>query len=109
MKKFIIFACSLLLLAGCSKNEIIIYGSSPENNESDNSQPSEKEDALITFSASLESRKVTRSMSPMPKGLVSQIYAFETTDRNFDNPFAEGFNRFRRCIDRIERLQNVFE
>ena len=62
MKKFIIFACSLLLLAGCSKNEIIIYGSSPENNESDNSQPSEKEDALITFSASLESRKVTRSM-----------------------------------------------
>ena len=90
MKKFIIFACSLLLLAGCSKNEIIIYGSSPENNESDNSQPSEKEDALITFSASLESRKVTRSMSPMPKGLVSQIYAFETTDRNFDDPFAEG-------------------
>ena len=57
MKKFIIFACSLLLLSGCSKNEIIIYGSSPENNESDNSQPSEKEDALITFSASLESRK----------------------------------------------------
>ena len=54
MKKFIIFACSLLLLAGCSKNEIIIYGSSPENNESDNSQPSEKEDALITFSASLK-------------------------------------------------------
>lgn len=90
MKEFIIFACSLLLLAGCSKNEIIIYGSSPENNESDNSQPSEKEDALITFSASLESRKVTRSMSPMPKGLVSQIYAFETTDRNFDDPFAEG-------------------
>ena len=29
-------------------------------------------------------------MSPMPKGLVSQIYAFETTDRNFDDPFAEG-------------------
>ena len=57
MKKFIIFACSLLLLAGCSKNEIIIYGSSPENNESDNSQPSEKEDALITFSASLERHK----------------------------------------------------
>mgnify|MGYP001205078877 CR=1 FL=1 len=26
----------------------------------------------------------------MPKGLVSQIYAFETTDRNFDDPFAEG-------------------
>ena len=73
MKKFIIFACSLLLLAGCPKNEIIIYGSSPENNESGNSQPSEKEDALITFSASLESRKVTRSMSPMPKCLVSQI------------------------------------
>lgn len=90
MKEFIIFACSLLLLAGCSKNEIIIYGSSPENNESDNNQPPEKEDALITFSASLESRKVTRSMSPMPKGLVSQIYAFETTDRNFDAPFAEG-------------------
>lgn len=90
MKKFIIFACSLLLLAGCSRNEINIYGSVPENNEPDNGQPSQKEDALITFSASLESRKVTRAMSPMPKGLVSQVYAFETTDSDLDDPFAEG-------------------
>lgn len=90
MKKFVILAFSLLLLAGCSKNEIIIYESSPGTNDPGNGQTSQKEDILITFSASLESRKVTRSMSPMPKGLVSQIYAFETTDRNFNDPFAEG-------------------
>ena len=90
MKKFVILAFSLLLLAGCSKNEIIIYESSPGTNDPGNEQTSQKEDILITFSASLESRKVTRSMSPMPKGLVSQIYAFETTDKNFNDPFAEG-------------------
>ena len=90
MKKFVILAFSLLLLAGCSKNEIIIYESSPGTNDPGNGQTSQKEDILITFSASLESRKVTRSMSPMPKGLVSQIYAFETTDKNFNDPFAEG-------------------
>ena len=90
MKKFVILTFSLLLLAGCSKNEIIIYESSPGSNGSDNGQPSQNENALITFSASVESRTKTRSMSPMPKGLVSQIYAFETTDRNLDDPFAEG-------------------
>ena len=90
MKKFVILTFSLLLLAGCSKNEIIIYESSPGTNGSDNGQPSQNENALITFSASVESRTITRSMSPMPKGLVSQIYAFETTDRNLDAPFAEG-------------------
>ena len=67
MKKFVILAFSLLLLAGCSKNEIIIYESSPGTNDPGNEQTSQKEDILITFSASLESRKVTRSMSPMPK------------------------------------------
>ncbi len=90
MKKFVILVFSLLLLVGCSKNEIIIYESSPGNNGSDNGQPSQNKNALITFSASVESRTITRSMSPMPKGLVSQIYAFETTDRNLDDPFAEG-------------------
>ena len=50
-------------------------------------------------------------MSPMPKGLVSQIYAFETTDKNFNDPFAEGaiFNSFSWYINGDERIQNVFE
>ena len=90
MRKYIMFACTLLLLAGCSKNEIIIYGSAPENGESGHGESSNDSEALITFSASLESRKVTRSMSPMPKGLASQVYAFKTADSNFREPLAEG-------------------
>ena len=73
MKKFVILTFSLLLLAGCSKNEIIIYESSTGSNGSDNGLPSQNENALITFSASVESRTITRYMSPKPKGLVSQI------------------------------------
>lgn len=90
MRKYIIFACTLLVLAGCSKNEITIYGSAPGNGESGQGETSNNAEALITFSASLENRKVTRSMSPMPKGLASQIYAFKTSDSNFREPLAEG-------------------
>jgi len=91
MKKLVILTCSLLILVGCSKNEINIYGTLPGNSGADNGQqPTQDDDALITFSATLESRKVTRSMSPMPKGLVSQVYAFKTNDSNLDEAAAEG-------------------
>lgn len=89
MKKFFIFISALLLLAGCAKNETNIYGWSPDN-DPDSGNPQE-ENALISFSASLESRHMTRSMSPMPRGVVSQIYSFKTTDSRLNEPFADGY------------------
>lgn len=89
MRKFSVIMCTLLLLAGCAKNEIIIYGQQPDNNES-GSGSSQEDNTLITFSASLESRNVTRSMSPMPKGVISQVYSFKTTDSRLTTPSADG-------------------
>lgn len=89
MKKFSIFICALLLLAGCAKNETYIYGGSPDN-DPDNENPQEG-NVLISFSASLESRHMTRAMSPMPKGVISQIYSFKTNDSKLNDPFADGF------------------
>lgn len=89
MKKCILFACSLLMLAGCAKNEIFIYGSSPEQGDSDSGSTND-DGYLVTFSASIENRKVSRAMSPMPKGLVSEIYAYKATDRRLGTPFEDG-------------------
>ncbi len=89
MRKFSIFICTLLLLAGCAKNETYIYGWSPDN-DSNNDNPQEG-NVLVSFSASLESRHMTRAMSPMPKGVVSQIYSFKTTDSRLSDPFADGY------------------
>lgn len=89
MKKFPVLICALLVLAGCAKNETIIYGTAPGDNGSGNGNPQES-NTLITFSASLESRNVTRAMSPMPKGVISQIYSFKTTDSRLNTPFADG-------------------
>lgn len=89
MKRFSIFICVLLLLAGCAKNETYIYGWSPDN-DPDKDNPQE-ENVLISFSASLESRHMTRAMSPMPKGVISQVYSFKATDIRLNDPFADGY------------------
>lgn len=89
MKKFSVFIFTLLLLAGCAKNETYIYGWSPDINDPDNVSPHEK-DVLISFSASLESRHMTRAMSPMPKGVISEVYSYKTTDSRLSDPFTEG-------------------
>lgn len=89
MRKFSVIMCALLLLAGCAKNEIIIYGQQPDNN-APVSGSSQEDNTLISFSASLESRNVTRSMSPMPRGVISQVYSFKTTDSRLTTPSADG-------------------
>lgn len=62
-----------LFVAGCSKSTINIYG---EEKESGTSGQAEKGHTLITFNASIESRNVTRSMSPMKSGIKSHLYAY---------------------------------
>lgn len=62
-----------LFVAGCSKSTINIYGEEKENGTSGQA---EKGHTLITFNASIESRNVTRSMSPMKSGIKSHLYAY---------------------------------
>ena len=79
-KYLAVSALAMLLLGACSKNNIYINypdeenngGSSGSGNDDNNGNPT-KENALITFSASVEGRNITRAMSPMGKGLQSWL------------------------------------
>lgn len=62
-----------LFVAGCSKSTINIYG---DQEESGTSGQADKGHTLVTFDASIESRNMTRAMSPMKSGIKSHIYAY---------------------------------
>ena len=64
---FIAFAGMALFMGGCAKNTTIIYG----NGEDNLPETPQKETTLVTFNASVESRNLTRAMSPMKKGIKS--------------------------------------
>ena len=74
-KYLAVSALAMLLLGACSKNNIYIDLADP-NEENGNGHPSgndsgnnngnpSKEGTLVTFSASVEGRNITRAMSPM--------------------------------------------
>ena len=76
-KYLAVSALAMLLLGACSKNNIYIDladpneengNDHPSGNDSgnDNGNPSQK-GTLVTFSASVEGRNITRAMSPMGK------------------------------------------
>lgn len=62
-----------LFAAGCSKSTINIYDG---EQESGTSGQSDTGNTLVTFNASIESRNMTRAMSPMKSGIKSHIYAY---------------------------------
>ena len=98
-KYLAVSALAMLLLGACSKNNIYINypdeenngGSSGSGNDDNNGNPA-KENALITFSASVEGRNITRAMSPMGKGLQSWLCAYpsNTTNTIEGEPVGEG-------------------
>lgn len=79
-----------LFLGGCSKNSIDInLGNTPGSDDS--SGNSNGSQTLVTFSATVEARNMTRALSPMAKGIESQLYAFETAKgTSLGTPTAEG-------------------
>ena len=98
-KYLAVSALAMLLLGACSKNNIYINypdeenngGSSGSGNDDNNGNPT-KENALITFSASVEGRNITRAMSPMGKGLQSWLCAYtaNTSNNITGAPIAQG-------------------
>ena len=100
MTKYLaVSALTVLLLGACSKNNIYIdiaYPDEEGNNgnssgNDDNGNPA-KESALVTFSASVEGRNITRAMSPMGKGLQSWLcaYSANTSNNITGAPVAQG-------------------
>lgn len=92
-------ALMILLLGACSKNNINIdiidpYGEGNNGSSGDDNNDSNpaKDNALITFSAAVEGRNITRSMSPMNSGLQSWLSAYQsgTTSIITGAPIAEG-------------------
>ena len=72
----------------------VAYPNGEGNNggEEGNNDNPDKKDALITFSASVEGRNITRAMSPMGKGLQSWLCAYpsNTTNTIEGEPVGEG-------------------
>lgn len=69
-----VFILSIFLsVAGCSKSTINIYDG---KEESGTSGQADEGQTLVTFNASIESRNMTRAMSPMKPGIKSHIYAY---------------------------------
>lgn len=88
-----ILACTTLFFAGCSKDSININigENGTGEGQSDNNEPGTPDQkTLITFHASIESRNMTRSLSPMRKGITSSIYAYKSPITSLETPSAEG-------------------
>lgn len=87
-----LFASALLFLSGCSKNTINIdLGGEAEGGSSASGGSSGTTGTnLVSFHASIESRNMTRSLSPMQKGIASLLFAYRTPIESIDNPTQEG-------------------
>ena len=71
--RLIALAGIALFIGSCAKNTTIIYGSGEDDGLPETPQ---KGTTLVAFNASIESRNLTRAMSPMKKGIKSTIYAY---------------------------------
>lgn len=94
-KYLMISALVLFVLGACSKNYLIVdlgEEGGKDNGTESNNNGNTKGDILVTFNASVESRNVTRSMSPMPAGIQNVLFAFEdnATISTTSTPIAEG-------------------
>lgn len=88
-KYLAVSALAVLLLGACSKNNIymdVAYPNGEENSggEEGNNDNPDKKDALITFSASVEGRNITRAMSPMGKGLPELVMCLPFQYHQYD-------------------------
>ena len=85
-KYLAVSALAVLLLGACSKNNIymdVAYPNGEENSggEEGNNDNPDKKDALITFSASVEGRNITRAMSRIAELVMCLPFQYHQYDR----------------------------
>ena len=83
---------TILLLGACSKNNIYVDVINPDGSDHGTSPGNGDNKALVTFSAAVEGRNITRAMSPMGKGLQSWLAVYQSSTSNVINndPVNEG-------------------
>lgn len=88
----VISAFFLLFLSGCTKSIINIdLGNNPNGGSSDTEGASgNTQENLVSFHASIESRNMTRALSPMQKGIASLLLAFKSPYESLNEPTEEG-------------------
>ncbi|MDD3036666.1 fimbrillin family protein [Bacteroides sp.] len=99
-KYLAVSALAILLLGSCSKNNIYIDVITPDGKDNNGNSGSDDNDngnpvqerSLVTFTASIEGRNLTRAMSPMGRGLQSWLAAYKANTRDTINgaPVEEG-------------------
>lgn len=93
MFALVMFASSMLFLSGCTKSIVNIElgndpnGSSPTDNGGSSGST---QGNLVSFNASVESRNMTRSLTPMQKGVANLLFAFKSPFETLDDPTEEG-------------------
>lgn len=83
-------ACFFLLFDNCAKNTVIFEG---EEGAGTSTGSVPKGSTLVTFNASVEGRNLlTRSMSPMEKGIQNRLFAYRSSAANTGEaaPAAQG-------------------
>lgn len=96
--KIAALACAILFLGSCAKTTVIFdndeHGNSsqPDNSNGSGGDNDNNANTLVMFNASIESRNMTRAMSPMKKGIQNQLFAFDATSTNSTvvTPIAQG-------------------
>ena len=87
-----IILSSLLCFSGCTKSIINIdLGDTPNSGTPDNNNGSgNSKTSLVTFHATVESRNMTRSLSPMQTGIASLIFAYKSPIGSLNDIAEEG-------------------
>lgn len=88
----VMFASSMFFLSGCTKSIVNIeLGNAPnEGSPTDGGSSGSTQGNLVNFSATVESRNMTRALSPMQKGVANLLFAFKSPIETLDAPTEEG-------------------
>ena len=88
----VMFASSMLFLSGCTKSIVNIeLGNNPNGgSSSDGGSSGSTQGNLVSFNASVESRNMTRALTPMQKGVANLLFAFKSPIETLDDPTEEG-------------------
>lgn len=88
----VMFASSMLFLSGCTKSivNIELGNGSDGDSSAEGGSTGSVQGNLVSFSASVESRNMTRALTPMQKEVANLLFAYKSPIATLDDPTEEG-------------------